>query len=114
MERFLVPLTIASSNSRAETVCAKWYLKINLSEELADTTDICFECPVHASKFQMKEWVTFLQDRCETPSEDPIINDHKSAVDKISQGDRMYHSSCSCTQVQCSSTFFLLLFHRIR
>ena len=37
----LVPLTIASSNSRAATACAKWYLVKKLSEELADTTDIC-------------------------------------------------------------------------
>ena len=58
-----------------------------------DTSDICSECPVHAAKFTVKEWVTFLKTRCKEPHDDPILIEHKAAVDKISNGHGLYDSS---------------------
>jgi len=90
----LAPLAIASSNSKAATIFAKWYIAKGEIEDSEDETDILDGCTVHINcKLTEKQWVAFLK-TCDY-SIDIVLQRHLDAVNEIASGSYLYEADSS-------------------
>ena len=78
----LLPLVIASSNARAVTIFAKWYLG---EEQIIDENEMCNdELGVHACTFQYSHWLRFLSECCKR--EDWLCTVDRPGLQKLANG----------------------------